>query len=1347
VASTDFFLPDKEERMNNLVHLHLHTEYSVLDGATKIGELIERVAELEMGAVAVTDHGVMYGIYELFDKAANHNKEIEKKITALLVDKKKGANPQRIDEQVNKLIRQLVKPIAGVEGYLTFSQPGQNVPRYHIVLLAKTLRGYRNLCALVSRSHQEENFYRKPCITFDLLREYGEDIIVSSACIAGPVARPILDMELVRPSKKDEKDGRRVLGGMELSRKNAQMLSEAFPGRFYLELMLHPYSGEPRTNNVYPYQAYAAAALLLFAKEMNLPLLITNDAHFLRKGDADVQQMLVAIGTSKTMDDPKLLTYTHQEYVKSYDELREVFQNAYAEIAEDYMKLQQCEGVAAPATLPEDEYMAMIDEGFTNSIKIAQQVATYSLLADPIMPDFPIPDPAFIEPVPANDTERRRWARKLREAYRYFEYLVYKGAKERWGDPLAPQYVERLEFELATIRRMRFPGYFLIVSDFLNYARQKGYPIGPGRGSAAGAAVSYCLGITNLDPLKYDLLFERFLNPDRISLPDIDVDIDDRSRGLIVEYLREKYGVEYVAGIATIGRSKIKNAINDVARVLATSDDVAAEVRAALARDEDEAKKKQKKCETLDNYLEHCSNLKYLVNKGRPEVKKFLSYVARIENSVRNIGQHACGYVISKVPLYSYVPTTRLAKADGILIQYESKVIESVGLVKMDLLGLRTLQIIDRTIKQIQDHDGVLIDVDDLPMEDTKTLELFGNAETKEVFQFESDGMRNYLKALKPSSIEDLVAMNALYRPGPLAQIPTYIKRKLGQEPVDYDIPEMESILKPTYGVTVYQEQVMRLSRLLAGFTPGQADKLRKAIGKKQEDVMEEMKGKFIKGAMAKGHPEQILVKIWDEWKEFAKYAFNRSHSACYAYVAYQSGYLKAHYPCEYVAACLQAETESKKLQVLGKECVRMGITILPPDINRAKAEFSVEDKKIRYGLARIKGMSEMAINAIIEEREKKGDFQDIYDLVERLPQDVLGYRIFELLAYSGALDSISPHGKRINLLHVIRRDSEGKPVRPLDEFIKYGKEYRKTLNEKSMFGRPDRDEVYCVPIYDLKPTEAQNLELLNEERKVLEMYLSAHPLDEYKYEIMYSADYSIANFESKKTELKGQLVTLAGMLTISDRGNKKSDKEKGTVESGEAAATAGGAEKKKEEKQPNAPKWIEVHLEDYSESIRLLVNAEKKADFKAGLVQNEKVLVTVKVEYNPVSGKYWTVVLNIEPLSVIRARGVKNFNLQIESNSVPEDLMELRRILQNSMGTTPLTIELHDVESNRTLIRPSSYKKINVNAQLIEQLIFRNQIFKINDRLFQQNLFNVVGNDESDEEIEENLEESAPID
>ena len=424
-----------------------------------------------------------------------------------------------------------------------------------------------------------------------------------------------------------------------------------------------------------------------------------------------------------------------------------------------------------------------------------------------------------------------------------------------------------------------------------------------------------------------------------------------------------------------------------------------------------------------------------------------------------------------------------------------------------------------------------------------------------------------------------------------------------------------------------------------------------------------------------------------------------------------------------------------------------MGITILPPDINRAKAEFSVEDKKIRYGLARIKGMSEMAINAIIEEREKKGDFQDIYDLVERLPQDVLGYRIFELLAYSGALDSISPHGKRINLLHVIRRDSEGKPVRPLDEFIKYGKEYRKTLNEKGMFGRPDRDEVYCVPIYDLKPTEAQNLELLNEERKVLEMYLSAHPLDEYKYEIMYSADYSIANFESKKTELKGQMVTLAGMLTISDRGNKKSDKEKGTVESGEAAATAGGAEKKKEEKQPNAPKWIEVHLEDYSESIRLLVNAEKKADFKAGLVQNEKVLVTVKVEYNPVSGKYWTVVLNIEPLSVIRARGVKNFNLQIESNSVPEDLMELRRILQNSMGTTPLTIELHDVESNRTLIRPSSYKKINVNAQLIEQLIFRNQIFKINDRLFQQNLFNVVGNDESDEEIEENLEESAPID
>lgn len=1341
--------------MNNLVHLHLHTEYSVLDGATKIADLIKRVSELEMGAVAVTDHGVMYGIYELFATAAKHNAAIEKEIDQLLIDKKKCANPLVMDEKIRERMRKLVKPIAGVEGYLTFAKPGKGVPRYHIVLLAKSLVGYRNLCALVSRSHQEDNFYSKPCITFDLLREYGEDLIVSSACIAGPVARPILDMELVRPATKDEKDGRRVLGGMALARKNAQLLSEAFPGRFYLELMLHPYSGAPKTNNIYTQQVYVVAALLLFAKEFNLPLLITNDAHFLKKEDADIQQMLVAIGTGKTINDPNLLTYTHEEYVKGYDELQTVFQSAYSEVADDYIKLQQSEGIETPAVLGENEYMAMVEEGFNNSLRIAKGIDAYSFLADPIMPDFPIPDPAFLEPVPVKDTERRRWARKLREAYRYFEYLVYKGAKERWGNPLEQKYVERLEFELATIRRMRFPGYFLIVADFINYARQQGYPVGPGRGSAAGAAVSYCLGITNLDPLKYELLFERFLNPDRISLPDIDIDIDDRSRGLIVEYLREKYGAEYVAGIATIGRSKIKNAINDVARALEAPAKVASEVRAALARDEEEAKRKQKKCETLKSYLENCSNLKYLLNKGDDDVKNFLKYVERIENSVRNIGQHACGYVISKVPLYSYVPTARVTKADGMLIQYESKVIEDVGLVKMDLLGLRTLQIIDRTVKQIQEHDGVLIDVDKLPMQDPKTLELFGNAETKEVFQFESDGMRNYLKALKPSGIEDLIAMNALYRPGPLGQIPVYIRRKLGQEPVKYDLEDMESVLKDTYGVTVYQEQVMRLSRLLAGFTPGQADKLRKAIGKKQKDVMADMREKFIKGAVKKGHSEDVLNKIWDEWKKFAEYAFNRSHSACYAYVAYQSGYLKAHYPCEYVAACLQAEGDGKKLQVLGKECVRMGITLLPPDVNLAKAEFTVEDRKIRYGLARIKGMSEMAIIPIIEEREKNGLFKDLFDFVERVPLEIISTRNFELLAYSGALDSIAPHGRRINLLYVIRTDSEGKPVRPLDEFIKYAKEFRKTEKENGLFGRPEREEVYNVPIFDLKPTEAQNLDMLNEERKVLEMYLSAHPLDEYKYEIMYSADYSIATFESKKAQLKEQIVNLAGMLTIVDKGKKKNaqdteeGKDKLTDEQQKADATNKEQDETSEKKgnNPNRRSWIEVHLEDYSESIRLLVSEDKKEAFKAGLVQNEKVIVTVKVEYNTSSQKYWTTVLNIEPLSAIRARGIKNFHLQVESNCAPEDLMELRRILQSSVGTTPLTIELHDVESNRMLVKPSSYKKLKVDGEFIEQLMLRNQIFKINDRLFQQNLFSIVGNSESEEESEQDRDEIAPID
>lgn len=1327
--------------MNNFVHLHLHTEYSVLDGATKIKALIKRVAELKMGAVAVTDHGVMYGIYQLFEVASEHNGTILNNILQLQADRTKSMNPSSIDEKINQELSHLVKPIAGVEGYLTFSKPGRDVPRYHIVLLAKSLLGYHNLCALVSLSHQDDNFYRKPCITFDLLREYGEDIIVSSACVAGPVARPILDMELVRPVTRDEKAGRRVEGGMVMARKNLQLLRDAFPGRFYLELMLHPYSGAPATNNIYMQQAYIAAALLLFSKEYQLPLLITNDVHFLKKEDAETQQMLVAIGTGKTLKDPNLLTYTHEEYLKSYDELHAVFQDAYDDVAACFLALQKSEGAEMPEALSQEEYLRMVDEGFANSLRIAQSTNTYSLLADPIMPDFEIPDPTFLEPIPEHDTERRCWARKLREEYRYFEHLVYEGAKERWGDPLEAKYVERLEFELRTIQRMRFPGYFLIVSDFINYARSQGYPVGPGRGSAAGAAVAYCLRITDLDPLEYNLLFERFLNPDRISLPDIDVDIDDRSRGFIVEYLRKKYGTEYVAGIATMGRLKVRNAINDVARVLGTSPQIVSEVRAAFAKDEQENKRSKLKCKCLNDYIERCSSLKSLIKKGGDEVKSFLQYVMRIEDSVRNIGQHACGYVISRVPLYSYVPTARVMKADGMLIQYESKVIENVGLVKMDLLGLRTLQIIDRTVKQVQEHEGVYVDVNALPLDDPKTFELFGNAETKEVFQFESDGMRSYLKALKPSRLEDLVAMNALYRPGPIAKIPVYIKRKLGQENIKYDIDDMSSVLEDTYGVTVYQEQVMRLSRLLAGFTPGEADKLRKAMGKKLEDIMLKLQERFINGGVKRGHSEERLKKIWKEWNDFAEYAFNRSHAACYAYIAYQSGYLKAHYPCEYVAACLQAEGDGKKLQVLGKECVRMGIQILPPDVNYAEAEFMVENKQIRYGLSRIKGISEATVISIIEERKKNGLYKDLFDFIERLSLEKISARNLELLAYSGALDSIAPNGQRINLLYEIRKDSDGLPVRPLDEFVNYAKELRKIEKESILFRPSKREEIYDVPIFDLTPNESQKLEMLNEERRVLEMYLSAHPLDDYLYEIMYSADYSIATFESIKSQLNGQVVRLAGMLSIVDKGKKKEqagEDKKTKLVNDTSARNSYNVQQRS---------WIEVILEDYSESIRVLVNEEHKENFKAGLVQNEKVLLTLKVDYNEKTQRYWMTVLNIEPLSAIRARGITNFQLQVESNSTPEDLLELRRILQSSVGTVPLSVELHDVESNRKVVKSSSYKKLKVDTGLIEQLMLRNQIFKINNRLFQQNLFSIVSNSDLDEDVDEDNEDIAPID
>lgn len=1351
----------------NFVHLHLHTEYSTLDGATRIPNLIKRVSELEMEAVAVTDHGGMFGIYDLFAKTAKHNEKLDNEIGKLLAEKlsKEDLTPLPTEEAekarqkkieayilsdpelnnaVASLRRKKVKPIAGVEAYFTFTKPSANTPRYHLILLAINKTGYQNLCALISLSNQNENYYYKPCVTYEMLKKYNEGIIVTSACVSGPVARPFFDWNFVRTEKQSKREVR-VEGNFDTAIENLLLLKKIFPDRFYLEIMLHPYDGKAGSNNVYQYQIFVTAALLLLAREYKLPLIITNDVHFLNHDDAEYQQVLVAIGTAHTLKDEDLLTYSHQEYLKSYAELLEVFTKAFPDIAAAYRALQEKRKQKEITELFEADYHATLHEAFHNTIRIAEQAEEYTLKADPMMPDFEIPDENFIEPIPKNDNERRARGRKIRETYQYLRHLVFEGAKKRWGDPLDTLYQERLEFELRTIGRMKFPGYFLIVADFIAYARSVGTPVGPGRGSAAGSAVSYCLGITNLDPIRYNLLFERFLNPDRVSLPDIDVDLDDRSREVVIEYLRNKYGAEYVAGIATIGRSKVKNTINDVQRVVVLPEEDIAKIRKALKSDEEEVKQKQDeikekekqwkkekrkeiKSDTFLYYYTHASELKALREKGSDSIKHFLALCDKVEGSVRNIGQHACGYVISKVPLYSYVPEAKLTKStEGAIIQYESKVLESIGLVKMDLLGLRTLQIIDRTIKQIEKNHGIKIDIEQIPLDDRKTFELFAKAETREVFQFESPGMRMYLKELAPNNLEDLIAMNALFRPGPIEYIPDYIKRKHATDKIEYDLPVMEDILKTTYGITVYQEQVMQLSRSIAGFSVADSDVLRKAIGKKDEELMNKMQEKFIKGAIKNGHPENIVRKIWEDWDKFASYAFNRSHAACYAYIAYQSGYLKAHYPYEYMTACLQAETGGQKLQAIGAECARMDLTIAQPDINLSKTDFSLEDHKIRFGLSRIKGINTIVVDAIIEEREKNGLYKDMYDFVERIPDECLTEKFLELLAESGTLDSIAPNSERINLLKELRKDNKGNIIRPITEFVEYGKQYRYALKE-SAWARPQtHDEFYKVTILNEHPTNKERLELLQREREVLGLYLSGHPLDEFKMEVLYSATHSIRQFKQFKQEdlkpLKGKEIKLAGLLTVAEH-------KKSTNSSKNQSSTA-----------------YTINLEDYTEKTDLKVKQNK---IKENLHEftDEQVLVTIDIKHYDNKDFYYSEVTDIQLLSKIHTQGISNFILQVDSDTIPERLTQLRSILNASPGTTQLTIHVKDIETKKIINKTSPNKRITVNMDMLNQLTSIEQPFWINNTntLFQPNLFSAVSNMEIEEETN-NLDDIAPLD
>jgi len=971
-------------------HLHVHTQYSILDGAANIPELLKKAIDDGMKAVAITDHGNMFGVKDFHNEAG-----------------KRG-----------------IKPILGCEAYIArrsrHIKEDKNLDAFdHVVLLAKNKTGYQNLTSMISLGWTE-GFYYKPRIDRELLENYSEGVICLSACLGGEIPQAIMHRS-VEEAEKTVLEYKRIFGE-----------------DFYLEMQRHQTNDPEMDKLVFDDQVYVNRTLLELGKKHQVRCVASNDVHFVNSDDAEAHDHLICLNTGRDLDDPRRMRYTRQEWFKTRAEMAEIFR--------DLPEVLQC------------------------TVEIANKIEPYELNSSPVMPFYPLPE-GF-----ENEDD-------------YLKHLTYEGATRRYGQ-INDEVRERIDFELSTIERMGFPGYFLIVQDFISAARNMGVSVGPGRGSAAGSAVAYCLGITDIDPIKYDLLFERFLNPDRISMPDIDIDFDEDGREEVLKWVVEKYGHERVAHIITFGTMATKMAIRDVARIqklpLPEADRLAKLVP-------------ERPGMSFKKAYEEVPDLKAERNSSNPLVATTLRIAERLEGSVRQTGLHACGVIIGRNDLKEHLPVCKSKDSELLVTQFDGHFVEDVGMLKMDFLGLKTLSIIKDALVNIKDSRGIEVDIDHVPMEDATTFELYSRGDTTGLFQFESPGMKKYLRDLKPNRFEDLIAMNALYRPGPMEYIPKFINRKHGTEQIEYDLPEMEEFLKDTYGITVYQEQVMLLSRKLAGFTRGEADSLRKAMGKKIKKMMDELRLKFEEGCQKNGIPKKKIDKIWSDWEAFAQYAFNKSHSTCYAYVSYQTAYLKANYPAEFMAAVLSRNiTDIKKIGIFMDECRRMGIEILGPDVNESNVRFTVNDKgNIRFGLGAIKGVGENAVTSIIDERAKNGPFADIYDFVERNDLHQVNKKNLEGLAISGALDCFEGISRSQYIDTV-----EEEEATFLEQLIKYGNkiQYERDTPQQNLFG-----ETSALTISKPEPPDVnvwEDITTCKHEKELLGFYLSSHPLDRYQLEI-----------------------------------------------------------------------------------------------------------------------------------------------------------------------------------------------------------------------------------------------------
>ena len=1172
-------------------HFHVHSQYSILDGAASIPGLIEKAKADGQTALALTDHGNMFGIKLFYDTC-----------------RQKG-----------------IKPILGCEAYVarvSLYNKEKPIDRSgeHLIILAKNLTGYLNLVKLCSTAFCD-GFYYRPRIDKTQLEKHHEGLIISSACLGGEIDQKIM------------------AGDLEGAEKAALWYKNLFGEDYYLEVMRHPAADPKQRAEIYDNQQRCIQEKIKIARKLNIKLIATNDVHFLNEEDAEAHDLLICLNTRKDIDDPTRMRYTRQEWFKTTQEMIDLFPD--------------------------------LPEAIENTQEITDKVEEYELDSDPLMPVFPIPPELGTEEeyrqkfsqedlfneftrdekgnVVLTEEEANKKIKKLGgydRLYRikleadYLKELTMKGVVKRYGENPSPEIMERIIFELHIMKTMGFPGYFLIVQDFIRAARDMGVIVGPGRGSAAGSAVAYCLGITNIDPIKYDLLFERFLNPDRISLPDIDVDFDDAGRQQVLEWVTEKYGADKVSHIVTFGSMAAKMAIKDVARVLKLELSEANR----LAKMVPEAPKM-----TLKKAYKENPDLEKEKQSLNPLISKTIQFAETLEGSIRQTGVHACGILISRDPLTDHIPIMPTEGESLMTTQYDGHFVEPIGLIKMDFLGLRTLSIIKTCLDNIKKSKHIVLNENEIPLDDEETFKLFTRGDTTGLFQFESPGMKKHLRALQPNRFEDLVAMNALYRPGPMEYIPSFIRRKHGEEPIEYDHPMMEPYLKDTYGITVYQEQVMLQSRALGLFTRGQSDTLRKAMGKKKFELLAELKGKFVEGcknnpdfvqgAKEKGKDvEELVNKIWGDWEAFASYAFNKSHSVCYAYIAYQTGFLKAHYPAEFMAANLSNNlSDITKVTVFMDECKRMGLSVLAPDVNESYNDFTVNSHgQIRFGMAAIKGVGEAAVEKIIEEREKNGPYKDVYDFFERIDYKSVNKKTIENLVTAGGLDSFGYH--RAQYLHLVDATTT-----ILDNLVNYGqKNQQDSMNlQATLFGELDGFEVTKPNIPDCEPWH--DYEKSKKEKELIGIYLTSHPLDPYKLEMQLLCT-PVEELNSGLETFKGKEINIAGIITAKREGKTKTGKDFGILT-----------------------------LEDFSGTYELAFFGKDYTDFRQYFIDETAIYVKGKVgpKWGKEGNELTFTIQKVGLLEALTENAIRSITLQVDIEKLTlETVTEIHELFTTDVNS-----------------------------------------------------------------------------